>query len=184
MINLFRKCNQTLLLFLNGAAFYFSMLYYSFSIVGMAAVLTGTAYTTLMITVSLFFVLIATLLAKLLSHVAFRIAGAVFTRKSGMLYPFPIHYGDFIKTVLSFSFICLMICGLVSLPILFIPTLSTVLGAVRSLVMWVFLFIGARYMVREFSHDYDKRTLAVSLSVLPFILIGLTLALTVLEVAL
>ena len=183
MIRTLRKLNPYILLLLTGITFWFSMLNYTFSVVGTAALMTGSGYVSMLASVSVLMVIFSALLAKLLLRVSYRIVGGVFTRRSGMLYPFPIRFGEFGRVVLSFAFICFFCCGLVSLPLLFFPTLSSVLGAVRTLTMWVFLFLGARYFVKHYSHDYDKKALATSLSVIPLVLVGLNLAFAIWEVA-
>ena len=183
MISALRKVPQPILLLMNGIAFYLSMLSYIFSIAGAMAAMQGLGFVSILVWSSVFMVVLASLLAKFLVYVTYRISGGIFIRKSGLLYPFPIHYPEFTETVLSFSFICLILCALVELPVFFLPTLSQVLGAVRSLVMWIFLFLGARYLVRTYGHDYDKKSLAIALSVIPFVLVGVTLALTIWEVA-
>ena len=179
MINAMKKLNPYLLAFLTGAAFWFSVMSYMLSVVGAAALMTGTNYVSALVTTTVITVLFYALIAKLLVRVAFRIVGGIFTRKSGMLYPFPIRFGEFTGVVLSFAFICFLIGGIICLPLLFFPTLSTVLGAVRTLTIWVFLFIGTRYFIVHYTHDYDRKALAVALSVIPFVLVGLTLLLTI-----
>ena len=183
MINALRKLPQPILLGMNGVAFYLSMLFYTFSIVGAMATLEGMGFVMLLVWSSIFMIVLSALLAKLLVYVAYRVSGGVFIRKSGMLYPFPIRYDEFTRTVLSFSFLCFILCAIVELPVLFLPTLSRVLGAVRSLVMWTFLFLGAHHLVRAYGHDYDRKSLATALSVIPFVLVSVTLALTIWEVA-
>ena len=183
MINALRKLPQPILLGMNGVAFYLSMLSYTFSIAGAMATVEGLGYVMLLVWSSIFMVVFAALLSKLLIYVTYRVSGGVFIRRSGMLYPFPIRYDEFTRTALSFSVVCLMLCALVELPVLFLPTLSRVLGAVRSLVMWTFLFLGARHFVRTYGHDYDRKALAIALSVIPFVLVGVTLGLTIWEVA-
>ena len=184
IIERLKKLNPYLLLFLTGVTFWFSMMYYTFSIVGTAAAMTGSGYVTMLVTVSLMSVLFSALIANLLVRVTFRIVGGLFSRFSGLLYPFPIRFGEFSRTLLSFSFLCFFVCGLVSLPVLFLPTLSLVLGAVRTLTTWIFLFLGARYFVKTYSHDYDRKALVTALSVIPLVLVGLSLILAIVEVAL
>jgi len=183
MIQTLKRLNPNLLLGLTGLTFCFSRLSTTVAVVGTAAVMTGTDYVSILIAVLLLMVFLSALIAKLLVSLSFRIVGGIFTRRSGMLYPFPVRYGEFASTVLVFSCICFFLCGLVSLPLLFLPTLTNVLGAVRKLVIWAFLFLGARHFVTYYSHDYDKKALAVALSVIPFVLVGLTLAFGIWEVA-
>ncbi|MBP5404886.1 MAG: hypothetical protein J6Y74_02950 [Clostridia bacterium] len=184
MIGVLKKANPYLLLFLTGAAYWFSKVAYTFSIASMAAETMGMNHTTFLITMSVVMVLFSAFLAKVLVYLSYRIVGVIFTRRSGMLYPFPLRYGEYSGIVLSFSFLCLMLCGLIGLPELFIPALSSVLGVIKTLVVWVFYFIGSKYFVDRFAHDYDRKALATALSVVPFALMGVTILLAVLEVAL
>jgi len=183
MINALKKVNPYLLAFLTGVAVWFSMMHYTFSIVGAAAVMTGSNYLSMLVTVSLIMVALFSLIAMLLIRISFRIVGGIFTRRSGMLYPFPIRYGEYTGVVLSFAFLCFIVCGVICLPLLFLPTLANVLGAVRTFTIWIFLFLGARYFVTHYTHDYDRKALATALSVIPFVLVGLTLLFTIWEVA-
>ena len=184
MIGVMKKANQYLLLFLTGAAYWFSKIAYTFSIASMATETMGMNYTSFLITMSVVMALFSAFVAKILVHISYRIVGAIFTRRSGMLYPFPLRYGEYSGIVLSFAFLCLMLCGLIGLPELFIPSLSSLLGAIKTLVVWVFYFIGSKYFVDRFAHDYDRKALAISLSVIPFVLMGITIVLAVMEVAL
>ena len=179
MLNFIKKINQTLLLALTGLAFWFSIMQYTFSVVAMTVEFSGGNYTSMIVGVSVITALFSAFMAKLLVHVTFRIVGGIFTKKSGMLYPFPIHYGEFGNVVLFFSVLCFAICGIVNLPLLYFPGLSNVIGAIRNLITWLFLLLGANFFLKHYSHDYDRKALAVSLSVIPFVLIGLTTVLTI-----
>ena len=183
MIRLLKKAPPLLLFALTGASFYFSQLAVSLQLVGAAAYLSGVSYPTLVVSVSIATVLLAALIAKVLLRVSFRITGAIFSRKSGLLYPFPIAYGDFTRTILSFSIVCFLICGITGIPALFLPSLMRVTSAVRSVVIWLFLALSARYFLKNNAHDYDKNSLAFSLGVIPLVIIGLNVILTVAEVA-
>ena len=182
MIGLLKRINKYVLYLLTGAAVTFSILRVLFSAAGTSAYLTGMSYRTLLTFMLLFGVLFFALVAKLLIHVAFRINGAIFTRKSGMLYPFPIGYRDFEATVLAFSFPCFLIAGLVSLPAFFLPTFSSIAEALRSLVIWISLALNVGYFLKNNAHDYDKKSLSISLSVVPLVLLGLSLLTNVLGV--
>lgn len=160
---------------LTGAAVTFAMLKELLLVAGTSAYTAGMSYKTLVLFVAIFSVLLFALLARVLVYVAFRLNGAIFTRKSGMLYPFPIGYRDFEATALAFSFPCFLIAGLVSLPALFLPTLSSVAEAVRGLVIWTALALNVLYFMKNNAHDYDKKSLAVSLSLLPMVLLGVSL---------
>ena len=182
MIALLKKLPPIALFLLSGAAFYFSELALSLQLITAAAYLTGSSYAALVVSVSLVTIGLAALAARVICYFSFRVVGAIFTGKSGMLYPFPIDYGEFVKTLLSFSILCFTVCGIAGIPALFFPTLSLVLSAVRSLVTWVTFSLAVVYFVKRHSHDYDRRTLTFSLSVIPFALILLTVVLTIAEV--
>ena len=183
MIDLLKKAPNWALFLLTGLAFYFSELALSLQLIASAAYLTGTSYAALVVSVSLMTVGLSALVAKFLIYVSYRITGAIFTRKSGMLYPFPIAYGDYGKTVLAFAIPCFLVCGITGIPVLFFPTLSLIESAVRNVVLWATFALAAFYFVRRNAHDYDRRTLAFSLSVIPIVLIALSLILTIVEVA-
>ena len=182
MIDFLKKANSNLMCALVGIAVTFSMLGNFLSAAGAIAFQMSMNYTTLIIFVLLFSVVIFALFARLLAYLSFRIVGGIFTRKSGMLYPFPIGYRDYVSTVLAFSLPCFLIGGIVELPTLFIPTLGTVLGAVSSLVTWTFIALNAWYFVKKNGHDYDRRTLAISLSVIPLVIIGFSLIVNIVGV--
>jgi len=165
-----------------GVAAAFSMLGDFMMVSGAIAYQLSMNYKTMVIMVSIFSVVIFALIARLLIYVSFRISGGIFTRKSGMLYPFPIGYRDYVGTVLAFSLPCFLLCALIEIPTLFVPTLSNVLGAVRSIVMWGFLALNAFYFVKKSGHDYDRKSLAISLSVVPLVIMGLSLIVNVVEV--
>lgn len=183
MIGLLKKANKHLMCFLVGVAVTFSMLPELLMISVTAAYTTGTSsYAVLVIFASAFSVLIFAFLFKFLIFIAFRINGAIFTRKSGMLYPFPIGFRDFESTVLAFSFPCFLLSGLVMLPTVFLPTFADVAGAIRTLTIWVFLAWNVAYFLKNHAHDYDKKSLAFSLSILPVVILGLSLVTNLLGV--
>ena len=179
-----KRIKPFVLFCLTGIAFYFSRIATTFQLIGSASVLTGSSYASLMVAVAITTVILSALIAKLVLRVAFRIAGAVFTKESGRLFPFPIHYGEFTSICLLFAIPCLLLCGATEIPVLFFPTFMRVASAIRSVVIWVFLALGALYFMRRYAHDYDKKSLAVSLSVVPLFIVGITLALTIVEIAL
>ena len=167
---------------LTGAAVAFAMLKDILMVAGTSTYLAGMSYKALLTFSLLFSILIFALFARVLVYVFFRINGSIFTKKSGMLYPFPILYRDFEATALAFAFPCFLIAGLVVLPALFLPTLSTVADALRSLVLWTSQALTVLYFMKNNAHDYDKKSLAVSLSVLPLVILGFSLVVNVLEV--
>ena len=182
MIDFLKKAPNWALYLLTGLAFYVSELALSLELVSAAAYLSGVSYAALIVSVSLFTSVLAAFLAKLLIYFSYRIGGAIFTRKSGMLYPFPLLYGDYTKTVLAFSIVCLTICGITGIPVLFLPTLTRVASAVRSVITWLFLALGVRYFLKRYAHDYDEAALSFALGVIPLVLVALTVVLTIVEV--
>lgn len=165
-----------------GIAVTFSVLKDLLKVSAATAYLSGMAYSTLAVAVAIISVLMFSLLARLLATVSFRICGAIFTRSNGMFSPFPIGYRDFESTALAFALPCFLIGGLLVLPALFLPTLSRVLDPLRTLTNWAFLAVGAAHVVKHYGHDYDRKSLAISLSVIPLVLVGLSLFLLILEV--
>ena len=182
MIERLKKAPPTLLFALTGLAFYFSQLALSLELTAAAAYISGVSYEALIVSVSIGTILFAALIAKLLIYLSFRIGVAIFSRKSGMLYPFPITYGDYVKTTLVFACLCLIVCGVLGIPDLFFPTLTRVSSAIRSVVIWLTLALIVRYFLKHNANDYDKKALAFSLGVIPLVLVGLTVVLTIVEV--
>ena len=182
MIGALKKWNKYLLYALLGVAMGFATLRDLFMISGMAAYTVGSSYATLLTVVAIFSVIIFALIGKLVIYLSFRINGAIFSRKSGLLYPFPIGYRDYESTSLVFLIFAFLLAGAVSLPSLFLPTLQNVLGVVRTLVIWTFLALTVRFFLKHNSHYYDRKTLAFSLSILPLIFLGINLLLGIVEV--
>lgn len=182
MIGALKKINRPILYFLVGVAATFMMLGELLMITGSSAYSTGTSFAVLLVFVVIFSVLLFALLIKVMVHVAFRINGAIFTKKSGMLYPFPIGFTDFEGTSLAFLFPVFFLCGVLLLPVIFFPTLSRVFGAIRTVAVWGSLALIVRHFVKNYSHDYDRKSLAFSLSVVPIVLLFLSLALLIVEV--
>ncbi len=182
MIERLKKAPPALLLALTGIAFYFSELALSLELTSAAAYISGVSYGALIVSVSLGTIVFAALIAKLLIYISFRIGGAIFTRKSGMLYPFPITYGDYTRTTLVFACLCLTVCGVLGIPDLFFPTLTRVSSAIRSVVTWLTLALIVRYFLKHNAHDYDKKALAFALGVIPLVLVCVTVVLTIVEV--
>ena len=182
MIGLLKKANAHLMYALVGIAVTFSVLKDLLTFSAAIAYTMGMSYTTYAVLFVLLSALLFALIARLLVRVSFRICGAIFTRNSGMLYPFPIGFREYESTALAFAFPCFFVAGLFVLPALFLPTLSNVLGALRTVVNWTFLALGAAYIVKRFGHDYDRKSLAISLSVIPLALLVFSLVLTIAEV--
>ena len=165
-----------------GIAVTFSILKDMLKVTAATAYLSGMGYDALVVAVMILSALLFALFARVLVVISFRICGAIFTRNNGMFSPFPIGYRDYESTALAFALPCFLIEGVLVLPALFLPTLSRVLDPLRTLTNWVFLALGAAYFVKHNGHDYDRKSLAISLSVIPLVLIGLSLFLLVLEV--
>ncbi len=68
------------------------------------------------------------------------------------------------------------------LPSLFYPSLTGILGRVRTILFWAAIAFVVYYFMKHNAHDYDQKTLVSSLSVLPLILAGLNLFFGILEV--
>ena len=115
-------------------------------------------------------------------YISYRIDNAIFLKKSGLLYPFPIAFADFEIIACAFLIPGILICGLVHLPVLFLPSLSRILGAVRTLVLWATITVLFAFYLKHFSHDYDKKSLAYSLILIPVIILSVSMALMLVEV--
>lgn len=170
--------------FLVGVAFTLSTIKDLFMVVGAFAYSWGVSYLALLISGGVGMVAVAALLARLIVYLAYRLNGAIFTRKSGMLYPFPISYRDFESTVLAFTLPCFLLSGIVVFPAFFLPTVALVLDAIVPLIRYAFLAVTFSYFLKYYAHDYDKRSLAFSLSIVPLIIIGFTLILAIVGVLL
>ena len=183
MIGVLKKANRHVMYLLIGAAVTFSVLKDLLSVSVATAYLSGMPAATLIASVAVVSVLLFSLLARLLVTITFRICGAIFLRNNGMYSPFPIVFGEYESTALAFALPCFLLGGLLVLPALFLPTLSRVLDPLRTLTHWSFLAFGAAYAVKRFGHVYDRKSLAISLSVIPLVLVGISLLLLILEVA-
>ena len=182
MINSIKKLNKYLLYALVGVAATFAMLGDMLSVTSTTAYSAGSSYAVLLVFVMIFSIVIFAFLPKLVVYLAYRIDNSIFLRKSGMLYPFPIPYDAFESTIYAFCLPCFLLCGVIMIPGLFFPNFSPILSAIRSLVFWVFLALMVRRFLKDFSHDYDKKTLAFSLILIPAIIIGFSFGLTLVEV--
>lgn len=182
MIEFLKRRNRYLVYLAAGIALSFALLGDLLLITATAAYTSGTSYTTLLIAVLVFSALLLGLLTKFLVYIAYRISNAIFVRKSGMLYPFPIGFHEFEATVYAFLIPGLFFCGLVYFPVIFLPSMSRILSAIRTLVLWTALALIVRFCLKRYAHDYDKKSLAYSLILIPLILLGISLALTLVEV--
>lgn len=183
MIGLLKRINKHLMYFAVGIAGTFAIFKDLMKTASAMSYLTGMQYSTLLISVTIAAVLLYALIARALVSISFRICGAIFTRNNAMFSPFPIGFRDYESTALAFTFPCFLIGGLLVLPAVFLPTLSRVLDPLRSMTNWLFLALGASYFVKNNGHDYDRESLAISLSVIPLVLLGLSLILLIAEVA-
>ena len=182
MIGLLRKVNRHVMYLLIGVTATFSVVKDLLKVSVATAYVSGMAPSTLVVAAAILSVLIFSLFARLLVRVSFRICGAIFTRSNGMFSPFPIGFTDYESTALAFALPCFLLGGVLVLPALFLPTLSEVLDPLRTLTNWSFLALGAAYGVKRYGHDYDRKSLAISLSVIPLVLVGLSLFLLISEV--
>ena len=182
MITLLKKANKHIMYFAVGASVTFSVLKDLLKVSAAYSYMAGVSYSTLATAVLLLSVGIFALLARLLVRISFRVCGAIFTRKNAMFSPFPIGFRDYESTSLAFSLPCFLLGGLLVLPALFYPTITRVMDPLRTVTNWAFLALGAAYFVKNNGHDYDRKSLAFSLSVIPLVLIGLSLVLLILEV--
>ena len=160
-----------------GASLSFALLSDTFLIATTASYATGTPYTTLVAVMLIISVVLFGLLSKLLIFITYRLSNNLFMRKSGLLYPYPILFYDFEVVIYAFYIPGLLICGALHLPALFLPSFSRVMSAVRHFALWVTLVLALRYLIKHFSHEYDKKTLAYSLLLVPMILLGVSLGL-------
>ncbi len=182
MIEFLKRRNRYLIYLVAGVVLTFALLGDLLSIISTTAYTTGTSYTTLLISVFVFSALLLGLLTKFLVYIAYRISNAIFARKSGMLYPFPIGFHEFEATVYAFLIPGLLVCGLVYFPVVFLPSMTRILSAIRTLALWTALALIVRFCLKNYAHDYDKKSLAYSLILIPLILLGISLALTLVEV--
>ena len=182
MITFLKKINRYLIYAFIGVMITFAMLSDLLMLTNTTAYSSGTTSSGLLIPVIVFSVLLLGLLAKLLVYVSYRIDVALFAKKSGLLYPFPVPFSDFEVTACAFLIPGLFLCGLVHLPVLFFPSLARVLGALRALLLWGTITAIIGYLIRTYRHDYDKQSLAYSLVLLPMILLTLSFVLTIVEV--
>ena len=95
MISILKKANKHVRYVAVGIAVCFSLLKDLLSVSVAASYSTGTSFSALVLFVMLLSVAMFAVLARVLVYVSFRICGAIFTKKSGMLYPFPIGFREF-----------------------------------------------------------------------------------------
>jgi len=183
MIGVLKKANRHFMYFAVAIAVTFSIAKDLLKIAAATAYMTGMTYNTLLWSVTIASILMFALFARLLVMISFRICGAIFTRSNKMFSPFPIGYHDFESTALAFALPCFLLGGVLVLPAFFLPTLSRVLDPIRTVANWIFLALGASYFVKNNGHDYDRKSLAISLAVIPLFLLGFSLILLIAEVA-
>ena len=179
MIALLKKLNRYVVYMIAGASMSFALLSDTLLIATTAAYTTGTDYTTLLVIMLVLSIALFGLLSKLLIFITYRLSSNIFLRKSGLLYPYPILFYDFEAVIYAFYIPGLLLCGAVHLPALFLPSFARVLSAVRHFMLWVTLVLTFRYLIKNYSHEYDKKTLAYSLFLVPMIMLGVSLGLIV-----
>ena len=182
MITLLKKINRYIVYAIFGVVITFAALSDLLMMSSSTAYTMGTGYSTLIVTVVLFSALLVGLLAKLFVVISYRISLMIFARKSGLLYPFPISFPDYEATVCAFLIPGMLLGGLAHLPALFLPSLSAVLGAVRFIFFWGSVVCAVAFFLKKYAHDYDKKSLAFSLTMLPLVLTSISFVITLVEV--
>ena len=182
MITFLRKINRHIYYVLLGVVATFAMLSELLAMTYTTAYSSGASASTLIPWVVVFSVLIFGLISKLMIYLFYRISTAIFIRKSGLLYPFPIPFSEFETFSCAFIVLGGLLCGLAHLPVLFLPSLSRVLGAVRLFLLFSTLVGLIAFYLKKYAHDYDKKSLAYALILIPMIVLGLSLGLTIWEV--
>ena len=182
MITFLKKINRYIIYAVLGVIGTFALLADLLTMTNTTTYLSGMSFTTLLPWVIVFSAVLLGLLVKLLIYIAYRIDNAIFVRKSGLLYPFPILFAEFEVTTCAFLFFGMLACGLVYLPVLFLPSLSRILGAVRSLLLYGTIVLLIAYFLKKYAHDYDKKSLAYALILGPLILLSVAFVLSLVEV--
>lgn len=182
MITFFKKINRYLIYAILGVVATFAVLEDMLLMANTTAYSSGLSFTTLIPWIIVFSILVLGLLLKLAIYLSYRINNAFFSRKSGLLYPFPIPFSEYEATAGVFLLFGLLLCGLTHLPVLFLPSLASVLGAVRSLILWGTIVFIIAFFLKRYAHDYDKNSLAYSLTLLPLIFLSASFVLTLVEV--
>ena len=182
MITFLKKINRYIIYAVLGVLGTFALLEDLLSMANTSAYASGMSFTTLLPWVIVFSVLLLGLLVKLLIYISYRINNAIFVRKSGLLYPFPIPFAEYEVTACAFLFFGLLACGAVHLPAIFLPSLSRILGAVRSLLLYGTIVLIIAYFLKKYAHDYDKKSLAYALILVPLILLSISFVLSLVEV--
>ena len=182
MIEFLRKINRYFVYAAAGISLVFSFLYEIIRITGATAYSSGISFAALLVLVLLFSAIIASFVVKFLVYVFYRIDGAIFLRRCGLLFPFPIGVTDFEVTVFAYLIPYFLLCGLLSIPVFFFPGLSFVFGAIRTVLFWGDLALIIKHFLKYYSSDYDKRTLAFSLIIIPICLVAVSAGLAFMEV--
>lgn len=182
MITFLKKINRYIVYAILGAVATFAILEDLLTMTNTMAYTSGMSFTGVLPWVIVFSVILLGLMVKLLIIISYRIDNAIFVRKSGLLYPFPIPFAEFEVTAFAFLFFGLLACGLVYLPALFLPSLSRILGAVRSLLLYGTIVLSIAYFLKRYAHDYDKKSLAYALILIPLILLSMSFVLSLVEV--
>ena len=165
-----------------GLAFAFSAMNNLFMIAGALAYNYKYSYALLLSLGGVGLVAVAGLLTRFVVFLCYRLNGAIFARRTGMVFPFPLSHREFESTVLAFALPCFLISGIVMLPAFFLPTFYVVTSTLVPLIRYAFLAAAFSYMLKNFSHEYDKKVLAFSLSIVPLAIIAFTLVTALLGV--
>ncbi len=182
MITFLKKINRYVIYAVLGVLGSFAMLEDLLTMTSTTAYSSGMSFGAMLPWVIIFSVVLLGFIIKLLVYITFRIDNAIFVRKSGLLYPFPIPFTEFELTACAFLLPALLLGGLAHLPVLFLPSLSRILGAVRSLILYGSVVAAIAYVLKKYAHDYDKNSLANALILLPTILLSVSFVLTLVEV--
>ena len=182
MITFLKKINRYVIYAVLGILGTFSMLEDLLTLTSTTAYSSGMSFGMLLPWVMVFSAVLLGLVIKLIIYIAYRIDNAIFVRKSGLLYPFPIPFTEFELTACAFLLPALLLGGLAHLPVLFLPSLSRILGAVRSLILYGGIVAIIAFFLKRYAHDYDKNSLANALIMVPLILLSLSFVLTLVEV--
>ena len=182
MIEFLKKINRFVLYGIVGVVAAFAVLSDFLMLTNTTAYTMGSGSASLVVSVLLFSVPLLALFAKLMVFVSYRIDLVIFARRSGLLYPFPIVYPDYEVTLCAFFALGLLLGGSVHLPSLFLPSLSSVLSAARTVVFWGCIVAAVAFLHKKYAHDYDKKSLAFSLVMLPLVLLSVSLVIALVEV--
>ena len=182
MIAFLKKINRYFVYGAAGVALTFSFLYEILRITAATAYSSGISFGALLTLVLIFSVVIGSFLTKILVFIFYRIDSAIFLRRCGLLFPFPIGFTDFECTAFAYLIPYFLLGGLLSIPVLFFPGLSFLFGAIRTVLFWGDIALIIKHFLKYYSSDYDKRTLAFSLIIIPICLAAFSAGAALFEV--